>query len=189
MFNIKKTKIPGCFEILPEIFKDDRGAFVKIFHQDIFALNNLESHFSEEYYSFSYKSVLRGLHFQIPPLEHTKIVYCVSGEVIDAVVDLRLNSPTYGKYELFNLSATTANIIYIPPGLAHGFYVASRDAILLYKVTTVYSPEHDAGIHWNSVGIPWPDANPTISKRDINFLTFSEFKSPFIFNKGSKDDV
>ena len=118
---ISETNIHGCYEITPSVFKDERGSFVKTFHQDIFSSHKLETKFAEEYYSVSDRNVLRGLHFQLPPQEHTKIAYCVQGQVIDAVVDLRVGSSTYGKFETFDLSAQKANLIYIPPGLAHGF--------------------------------------------------------------------
>ena len=179
---ITETKIPGCYEITPRIFKDRRGSFVKTFHQEIFSDHQLETNFAEEYYSLSNRNVLRGLHFQLPPHEHTKIVYCVRGEVMDVVVDLRVGSPTYKKFEIFDLNAEKANLIYIPPGLAHGFYVTSETAIIMYKVSTVYAPEHDTGILWNSVGIPWSDDNPIVSQRDSEFKTISEFESPFIYN-------
>lgn len=184
VMQINKTRIPGCYEITPLIFKDERGIFVKTFHQEVFAQNRLETHYAEEYYSSSHQDVLRGLHFQIPPKDHTKLVYCIAGEVIDAVVDLRIGSPTYGEFETFKLNAEKGNMIYIPPGLAHGFYVVSQNAILLYKVTTVYSPEHDSGIHWNSVGIPWPGDDPIISKRDSEFVALSDYVSPFTYQEG-----
>lgn len=183
---INQTKIPGCYEITPVLFKDERGVFVKTFHQDIFANNKLETNFAEDYYSFSHQGVLRGLHFQIPPKDHTKLVYCVSGEVIDAVVDLRIGSPTFGEFETFNLNAEKGNMIYIPSGLAHGFYVVSKSAILIYKVTTVYSSEHDTGIYWDSVGIPWPNKSPIVSKRDNKFLALADFVSPFKYLRGSR---
>lgn len=178
---INKTNIPGCLEIVPKVFRDERGVFVKIFHNEKFLEHNLEAHFNEEYYSVSCNRVLRGLHFQKPPMEHVKLVYCVFGNVIDAVVDLRIGSPTFGQFETFELSAAKANIIYIPAGLAHGFYVKSQNAILIYKVSTVYASEYDSGILWNSVGIPWPDASPIISSRDRQFLPFSTFESPFCY--------
>ncbi len=178
---IRETKIPGCYEITPDVFKDERGSFVKTFHQDIFKIHQLETKFTEEYYSVSLRNVLRGLHFQLPPEAHTKMVYCVQGQVIDAVVDLRVGSPTFGQFALFDLSAEKANTLYIPPGLAHGFYVTGETALMMYKVSTVYSPKHDTGIHWDSVGIPWPCTEPIVSKRDSSFAALSEFKSPFIY--------
>lgn len=179
MIQLKDTTIKGCYEITPRIQQDQRGFFVKTFHKDIFASQKLVTEFTEEYYSVSHKGVLRGLHFQTPPADHIKMVYCVLGEVMDVVVDLRIGSPTYGQYASFELTAKKANMIYIPKGLAHGFYVTSEQAILMYKVTTVYSPEHDTGIRWNSVGIPWPDTAPIISRRDNSFGEFADFISPF----------
>lgn len=176
---INQTKIPGCVEILPRIFKDERGFFVKVYHQDLFDENGLQTHFAEEYYSASRGGVLRGLHFQVPPMDHVKIVYCVSGEVLDVVVDLRVGSPTYGSFKAFDLSAEKGNLIYIPKGLAHGFYVLSQSATMVYKVSTIYSPEHDRGILWSSVGVPWPDDKPVVSQRDSSFLSLSDFVSPF----------
>lgn len=176
-----KTALPGVYIIEPNIFKDERGIFIKTFHENVFKENGLETNFAEEYYSFSRKGVLRGLHFQMPPMDHVKLVYCVSGKVLDVVVDLRVGSPFCGNFEIFELIDEKANMIYIPKGLAHGFYVLSENAIMMYKVTTVYSQEHDTGILWNSVGIHWPDEKPIISKRDSEFIAFKDFKSPFIY--------
>lgn len=181
MLDIKESKIIGCYELIPRIFSDNRGRFVKTFHEEVFAQAGLETNFAEEYYSVSHKGVLRGLHFQKPPREHTKVVYCVHGEVMDVVVDLRVGSPTYGKYDIFDLNSDKANMIYIPKGLAHGFYVKSNQAILIYKVTTVYSPENDTGIRWDSVGIPWPNDNPIMSERDRMLPAFEEMQNIFTY--------
>lgn len=179
---IQQTGIPGCAEMFPGVLKDERGHFVKTFHRDVFIEKGLTTQFAEEYYTYSYQGVLRGLHFQVPPMDHVKLVYCITGKVLDAVVDLRIGSPAYGQFVTFELSAEKANMIYLPAGVAHGFYVVSASAVLLYKVTTVYSPAHDSGILWNSAGIPWPDANPIISKRDSGFTRLEDFKSPFVFS-------
>jgi dTDP-4-dehydrorhamnose 3,5-epimerase len=176
---ITTTQISGCYKITPVIFKDDRGSFVKTLNQDIFEKFKLITNFAEEYYSVSKYNVLRGLHFQLPPQNHTKMVYCTQGEVIDVVLDLRRGSPTYGKFELFDLSAKNAYIIYMPSGMAHGFYVTSKIATMVYKVSTVYSPKEDAGILWDSVNISWPSKYPILSDRDKSFIPFSEFDSPF----------
>jgi dTDP-4-dehydrorhamnose 3,5-epimerase len=135
--------------------------------------------YKEEYYSISHKGVLRGLHFQLPPAEHEKIVYCPFGRVLDAVVDLRKNSATYGEYALIELSGEKGNMLYIPKGMAHGFYTCSDQAIMMYKVTSMYSPEEDSGILWNSAGIPWPNENPILSNRDKNLKPFKFFMTPF----------
>lgn len=179
MFATKPSNLAGCFELQPKAFEDARGRFVKVFHEQEFAEYGLEHNFAEEYYSVSHKNVIRGMHFQLPPMDHVKMVYCVEGQVMDAVVDLRVNSPTYGQYALFLLSAEKANSIYIPKGMAHGFCVQGDRAIMVYKVSSVYSPEHDAGVLWNSIGIPWPLEQPCISDRDKSLPALSDFKSPF----------
>ena len=179
--NIIKTIIPGCFEIQPDVLKDERGTFVKTFHQDIFDKHGLVTDFAEEYYSYSNKGVLRGFHFQLPPYDHVKMVYCVSGTIMDAIIDLRKGSPTHGQYAVFELSGEKANALYLEKGIAHAFYVMSDFAIVMYKVTTVYAPEHDAGILWNSAGVPWPDDMPVLSGRDKSFPPLSQFKTPFIY--------
>jgi dTDP-4-dehydrorhamnose 3,5-epimerase len=178
-----ETKLPGCYIIQLKVFKDERGSFVKTFHQEIFDQHKLETKYVEEIYSISHQNVLRGLHFQIPPHQHTKLVYCLFGKVIDAVVDLRVGSPTYGEYETFELSQDNARAIYIPEGFAHGFYATSKEAIMVYNLSRVYAPDHDRGVRWDSVRISWPTggANPIISQRDRAFLPFSEFESPFIY--------
>ena len=165
----------------PKTFEDARGRFVKVFHEQAFAALGLETVFAEEYYSISHKNVVRGLHFQLPPFDHVKMVYCVQGEVLDAVVDLRVGSTTYGQYALFELGAARANSIYIPSGLAHGFCVLSEQAIMIYKVSTIYSPAHDAGVLWNSAGIPWPTSEVIVSGRDTGFPTLENFVSPFSY--------
>jgi dTDP-4-dehydrorhamnose 3,5-epimerase len=178
---IKPTLLPGCYEIQPKRLDDQRGCFVKIFHQELFAKLGLVTNFAEEYYSVSKQGVLRGLHFQLPPYEHTKLVYCVDGQVLDTVVDIRRGSPTYGQFVTFDLNAKQANMVYIAPGMAHGFYVFSESATLIYKVTTAYAPAHDTGIHWNSVGIPWPTQHTIISERDSRLPILSNFDNPFVF--------
>ena len=180
MIDFKDTEISGCLEILPKVLNDDRGYFVKTFHVDQFMDYGLEINFTEEYYSFSYCGVIRGLHFQLPPYEHTKIVYCTEGAVMDVVVDLRTSSPSYGQFSTFTLSAEKANLLYIPKGLAHGFEVLSDRAMMMYKVSTVYSPEYDSGILWKSLDIPWQTRSPILSRRDQGFIDFKQFVSPFL---------
>ena len=180
---IIKSKIPGCYEIINKVHKDIRGTFIKVFHSPTFKKFGLETIFKEEYYSNSFKNVIRGLHFQLPPHDHVKLVYCVSGIVKDVVVDLRLGSPTYGKHISIELSSKKGNMIYIPRGMAHGFCGLSKISTLVYKTSTVHYPKKDTGIKWDSAGISWPNKNMIISKRDKSFLTLKEFKSPFKFKK------
>lgn len=179
---VEQTFILGCYQIFPEVKKDNRGNFVKTFHKGIFEKYGLVTEFAEEYYSVSHKGVLRGMHFQTPPHEHFKLVYCLAGTVLDAIVDLREGSPTYKKFATFELSAEQGNLLYIAPGIAHGFYALTDDAIMQYKVSTVYAPEHDGGIRWNSTGVDWPNSAPIISDRDCTFPSIADFQSPFRFN-------
>lgn len=181
MFEFVSSIIPGCLEIRPRIFGDQRGRFVKTFHKMFFAERGLNIHWPEEYYSVSKQGVLRGFHFQLPPHDHEKLVYCTAGEVLDAVVDLRVGSPTYGKHATFRLSAESANLIYIPRGLAHGFLTLSNSATMMYKVASVYAPLHEAGILWNSAEVDWPVSTPILSERDAGFKSLKDFSSPFIF--------
>jgi len=177
---LQKTGMAGCYEIIPKIIPDKRGRFVKTFHKEMFMDNKLEHAFEEEYYSISKQGVLRGMHFQRPPHEHAKLVYCINGKVMDAVVDLRKDSSTFGEHIIFELSAEKANIIYIPRGFAHGFYTLSEEATLIYKVTSMYSPGHDAGIHWDSFDIKWPEKDPIVSSRDQNFPLFVNIDDIFL---------
>ena len=176
---VMEAELPGCFELQPNVRGDARGCFVKTFHKTNFMKLQLPTEFKEEYYSVSRKGVLRGLHFQLPPMDHEKLVYCVVGKVLDVAVDLRKDSPTYGKYHLFTLDAEKGNMAYLPKGMAHGFYTLSETATMMYKVTSEYAPAQDSGILWNSVGIPWPDENPILSERDQKFVALKDFVSPF----------
>jgi dTDP-4-dehydrorhamnose 3,5-epimerase len=181
MINVKKCKIEGFFELQPDVFNDERGRFVKLFDTTEFLKYNLETQYIEEYYSTSIKNVVRGMHFQLPPLDHVKLVCCTYGDAFDVVLDLRVGSPTYGKCEVFELSASKANCIYMPKGVAHGFCVISDYVTMLYKVSSAHAPAHDAGILWSSLDIEWPCNNPILSQRDRSFISFEKFVSPFIY--------
>lgn len=181
MFDVRRTSISGCYEICPRVFEDARGRFVKVFHQDAFAALGFETNFAEEYYSVSHQGVIRGMHFQTPPMDHVKVVYCTQGAVFDVVVDLRRGSPTYGQAATFSLSAEDGNFVYIPKGMAHGFCAINENTTLVYKVSTIYAPEHDAGILYSSVNVEWPAHAPIMSNRDLQFPSLSEFESPFIY--------
>lgn len=178
---VAACQIPGCYELIARVVRDQRGLFAKVFHRDCFAEMGLNTTWREEYYSVSHRRVLRGLHFQVPPHDHEKLVYCISGRVLDAVVDLRRGSPTYGLHSIRELSSDKANALYIPRGLAHGFYVLSDLAVMVYLVSTVHAPAYDSGIHWTSTGIDWPDPSPIVSDRDQKLPALASFDSPFSF--------
>jgi len=178
MFELKPTLLSGCVELQPARHADNRGHFVKTVHAEWFAAHGFRSDFAESFYSASKAGVLRGLHLQLPPNDYAKLVYCIQGAVLDAIVDLRSNSPTYGKYVLIELDSTKCNQVYIPAGMAHGFY-ACCDAVMMYHVTKMHVPVSDAGVRWDSVGIPWGHSKPVISARDADLPTLACFKSPF----------
>jgi dTDP-4-dehydrorhamnose 3,5-epimerase len=181
MFSVSQCPIPGCLEIQPSLIDDERGRFVKVFHAACFADLGLNADFREDYYSRSRKGVIRGMHFQKPPADHDKLVYCTEGSVFDVVLDLRAGSPSYGQVAHFTLSADRANLLYIPKGLAHGFCATSAQATLIYKVSTEYSPKNDVGILWSSLPVVWPTTHPIVSARDQAFKPLSEFVSPFVY--------
>ncbi len=181
-----ETRIPGCLEIVPLCFQDKRGRFVKTYHEQTFESHGCCIDWKEEFYSVSRRGVLRGLHFQLPPHQHDKLVYCTAGTLLDAVVDLRKGSPTYGDHILLELSAEKGNMLYIPRGLAHGFYVTSESATMMYKVSSVYAPDHDAGIRWDSAGIAWPASTPIITTKDGILPPLINFTSPFPFDDCAK---
>jgi dTDP-4-dehydrorhamnose 3,5-epimerase len=182
------TAIPGCFELQPPVLADSRGAFVKTFREDWFAELGLRTAWVEQYYSVSKRRVLRGLHFQLPPHDHAKLVYCTAGEVMDVAVDLRVGSPSFGQHACVTLSSTLGNMVYLDVGLAHGFYTLSDNATLVYNVTSVYAPRHDCGIRWDSVDVPWPDKHPALSDRDSRLVPFKDFASPFSYRLDFRRD-
>jgi dTDP-4-dehydrorhamnose 3,5-epimerase len=175
------TPLPGIQILRPLVLGDDRGVFVKSFHEQQLANFGISMTVREEFYSFSSSGVLRGMHFQVPPHAHQKLIYCIAGSVCDVVLDIRLGSPTYGHYASFELSAENRHIVYIPVGFAHGFLSMEDDSCLIYKTDCVYAAEYDRGIHWDSFGFEWPinGAMPKISPRDHCHPSFEKFDSPF----------
>ena len=179
MLNVNKTEIEGAILIENYNFHDSRGNFLKTFDKDSMEKYINDSlFFNEIYYSISKKNVIRGMHFQLPPFDHDKLVSCVFGEVLDVIIDLRKASPSYLVVSEQILNPEGASIL-IPKGCAHGFASLIENSILSYNVTTPYSKEYDFGLLWNSIGYKWNINNPIISNRDKSFPKLSEFKTPF----------
>lgn len=176
---IVETHIKGCYEVFPMDLKDHRGRFVKPYHRDDFRNAGIELDIKEEYYSVSKKNVLRGLHFQLPPRATIKAVTCLSGSIFDAVVDLRVDSPTYLEHFAVELTEEKGNLLFIPEGMAHGFFTLSEEALVLYMCSEVYSQEHDTGLKWSSAGISWPVTAPVVSDKDNGLVELDQFDSPF----------
>ncbi len=179
MFEKIETEIPGLFIIKPRVFSDDRGLFIKLFHDKLFEKLGLRSDFKEEYYSTSERGVVRGLHFQAPPEQHVKCISCIQGELFDAVVDLRKDSPTYGKHFTITLNSKEPTILYIPEGMAHGFMSLASDTVFLNKTTSVFNADCDTGVCWDSCGIKWPNIPVILSEKDENMVPFEKYESPF----------
>ena len=177
-----KCRLPGCFLVEFPNFRDHRGLFVKSFQRSAFEERGLECDFKETFYTESAENVLRGMHFQVPPADHAKLVYCISGGICDMALDLRVGSPTFGEHEAYELSAEYNNAVYLPRGMAHGFLVRSAPSVVVYQVTSEHSPAHDTGIRWNSFGATWQLSAPVISVRDEGLIPFEQFESPFRFD-------
>lgn len=178
-FKIIPSILDGCFEIEFNKLKDNRGHFIKTFNVELFNQLGINMPVEEEYFTFSTKNVFRGMHFQIPPKAIDKLVYCVSGRVNDYVVDLRKNSPSFGKYVCFELDGEIPKAVYVPVGFAHGFHVLSDSALMQYKVSKVFDKDCDTGIFYNSFEFAKDIINPILSDRDKTFVNFNEFNSPF----------
>lgn len=171
--------IAGCLRVAPEIFEDARGRFVKTFRRDAFRDAGIDETFAEHFVTESAAGVLRGMHFQLPPHDHGKLVTCVRGKVLDVVVDLRGTSATCGRHHAFELDGARFEGVYVPRGLAHGFLVLEGPAVMHYATSTVHAPSHDRGIRWDTFGFRWPVERPTLSERDGGFPALPDFASPF----------
>ncbi|AZJ35051.1 dTDP-4-dehydrorhamnose 3,5-epimerase [Tenacibaculum singaporense] len=180
-----KTEIPEVVVIEPKVFGDHRGYFFESFNQKEFENNIEHINFVQDNESKSTYGTLRGLHFQQPPFAQAKLVRCIQGKVLDVVVDVRKDSPTYGKHIAVELSEENKKQVFIPRGFAHGFVTLSKEAIFAYKVDNWYAPEYDSGIIWNdtTLNIDWK-TNPEdviLSSKDQQLSTFIELKTPFIY--------
>ncbi|SFR96758.1 dTDP-4-dehydrorhamnose 3,5-epimerase [Granulicella pectinivorans] len=176
-----ESQLPGCFSVQFPAFEDDRGLFVKTVQRSAFERQGLRGDFVETFHTVSNDRVLRGMHFQVPPVDHAKLVYCVSGAVWDVALDLRVGSPTFGEHAVYELSVQANNAVYLPSGIAHGFVVLNGPADVMYHVTSEHDPVHDQGVLWSSFGAPWPGDDLIISARDRALIPFAEFESPFRF--------
>jgi dTDP-4-dehydrorhamnose 3,5-epimerase/CDP-3, 6-dideoxy-D-glycero-D-glycero-4-hexulose-5-epimerase len=173
------TCLEGLFILTNSIFHDIRGSFKKLLSKDAFEKLSLESDFVELYYSINKINVIRGMHFQIPPMDHVKLVYVIAGKIHDVCLDLRHNSETFGKYFDCMLSGNDNKYLYIPKGIAHGFASLESNTVVHYAQTSCYSKEHDSGIRYDSFGFTWNVHNPIISDRDKSFPNFIEFHTKF----------
>ena len=172
----EKTNIDGVFIITPNIIGDNRGYFVERYRKDLFDREVGVVNFIQDNQSLSSKGVLRGLHYQKGEFSQAKMVWVLSGKVIDVAVDLRKESPTFGKHVMVELSDENKKMLFIPRGFAHGFLVLSEQATFAYKVDNVYAPSEEVSISYNDkdIDIKWPIEGLEIklSEKDKNGIKF-----------------
>ena len=173
------TPFEGLFILQTVNFQDNRGCFQKLFNEDFFRENGLDCDFKEFYYSVNKANVVRGMHFQTPPFDHTNVVYVSKGRIRDVVVDIRKSSKTYGKCFSIELDDQKGQYLYIPKGFAHGFVSLDDGSIVNYAQTTCYAKDNDCGIDATSIGFDWGVENPIRSGRDLTFEKLNDFNSPF----------
>ena len=178
---IIKTPLEGLLIIKPDVFEDERGYFFESFNYGKFLNLGLDLKFVQDNESKSKRGVLRGLHFQAPPFDQGKLVRVMRGSVLDVAVDIRKNSPTYGKWESIVLSGQNKWMYWIPSGFAHGFATLEDDTIFFYKCTNVYNKASEGSILWNDpdLDVQWGIENPLVSDKDRISSEFKNFTSPF----------
>ncbi len=173
-----ETAIPDIMVFEPRVFEDERGCFFESYRQNFFDKHAGKTVFVQDNESFSGFGVLRGLHYQKPPCMQGKLVRVVRGKVLDVAVDIRKDSPHFGKHVAQVLSGENKRMMWIPRGFAHGFVVLSEKALFSYKCDSYYSPDHDAGVAWNDpqLAIDWmlPAEDIQVSEKDKRLPKFSE---------------
>ncbi|MBC6365471.1 dTDP-4-dehydrorhamnose 3,5-epimerase [Algoriphagus sp. AK58] len=177
MAELQITPIPGVFEIFPKVFPDNRGYFFESFRQDWLEKVGISENWVQDNQSFSQKGTVRGLHFQRAPYAQAKLVRVISGKVLDVALDLRKDSPTFGKVYSTILDAEKNNLLYMPAGFGHGFSVL-EDAIFVYRCSNYYHKSSEGGILWSdpALGIDWMVESPIISEKDKVWPTLEEFR-------------
>jgi len=186
-FTFKRLSIHDVILAQPKSFSDDRGFFLESFKESDFVSNGINVKFVQDNISHSVLDVIRGLHFQKSPKAQAKLVTAIKGEIFDVVVDIRKDSPTYGKWVGEILSDKDHKLLYVPEGFAHGFCVISDDADVLYKVSNEYSQEHERSIIWNDpkLDIQWPIKKPIISNKDNKLSLLENLDNDFVYRDTS----
>lgn len=179
MFEFIPTPIEGCFEIQPKIIADHRGTFRKVFHSTSFLNKGLAHSFEDVHYWVLTKDAIRGLHFQPIPYASALLVTCVSGCVLDVVVDLRSSSDTYKRVFSRNLEASRGNMLYIPEGLAHGCLSTVNKSIIITMSSKENMAVHKAGLNWASIDFDWPVDRPIVSPEDQALVPLTDYQTQF----------
>lgn len=183
-FQFTKLDISQVILIKPKVFSDERGFFMETYKYSDFVESGIGEQLIQSNHSKSVpKGVVRGLHFQKKPFEQAKLIRTIAGSIFDVAVDIRKNSPTYGKYVSAVLSAENKEILYIPAGFAHGFCTLEENTEIVYECSKAYSSEHDRGIIWNDrdINIQWPASEPILSDKDQCWPRLKEADNNFIY--------
>ncbi len=170
--------LPGAWALGLRHAADERGTFIKTCVPEELARLGLPFTMAEQFVSRSRRGVIRGMHFQVPPHAHTKLVCCLAGRVTDVLLDLRVG-PGFGRVAHLDLCGDTPVLLYLPPGIAHGFAARTDDALMLYMTSSLHSPAADMGVHHASFGFDWGGGLHTVSARDQQLPPLAEFRSPF----------
>lgn len=178
---VEHFDIEGLLLIKPAVFSDERGVFYETYSRAKYSSHGIPENFLQDNESISKKNVLRGLHFQSPPHDQGKLVRVIKGAALDVAVDIRKQSPTYGKYIMVELSEENKYQFWIPSGFAHGFLSLADETIFSYKCTNLYNKESESGLLWNDkdINIQWNIENPIVSEKDIQLSSFNSFNTPF----------
>ena len=181
---VSKTKITGLLIIEPDVFSDDRGFFFESFSKMRYEEIGINYDFVQDNFSKSKKGTIRGLHYQIGDKSQGKLCQVIEGEVLDVAVDIRFNSPTFGKYFSLVLDSQKKLQLWIPPGFAHGFSVLSEEAIFSYKCTNYYSKIHERAILFNDpdLNIDWKTSSPVVSEKDLKATLFKNIEKDFFYS-------
>lgn len=180
--DIRPLRLSGAFEIVLQPKSDERGYFLRAYDTALFTQAGLNTSWVQENEARSVrKGIVRGLHFQKPPYAETKLVRVARGAVVDALVDLRRGSPTYGQWATVELSDENHKVVYIPKGFAHGYCTLTEISVVLYKVDATYTAHAEGGVLWNDkdLSIPWPVEEPLVSVKDRALPSFRDFVTPF----------
>lgn len=172
-----ETGFDGLYELEPKVFGDQRGYFFESYRRELYQELGIQEDFVQDNESFSVKGTLRGLHYQQTPHAQAKLVRVVKGKVLDIALDIRKDSPTFGKHHSVLLEAERHNMFLVPAGFAHGF-VALEDSVFFYKCSNYYNKESEGGILWNdhALSIDWGIENPIVSEKDQVLPTFASYK-------------
>jgi len=182
-FSFSSLEISDVKLIISNHYGDERGYFLETYKESEFYMNGINIKFVQDNFSHSVKGVLRGLHYQKNSKAQSKLVMALRGEIFDVAVDIRKNSPTYGKWVGEILSEQNHKLLYIPEGFAHGFCVLSEEADVLYKVNQEYSPENERGIIWNDpeIDITWPIEKPILQEKDSKLPSLKNIENNFVY--------